>query len=623
MFRRFKYDIKINKKFISVVININRLKLFFKAVMYSAQMTFSAGKFLIVIFLLLNLVSRTLPLFNVYVLKCILDAVSSDALESSYLLQLITFFVFSLLLEKIVSSLYSILSELITEKTTTKYLTEFLEKMKKLPLSVVDTSTGRNIIDEARYCGSDISDFLYRVINILSGLYTFVLAFFTLVTFNIWVSMLFILLSIPGIIVDCVYERKNTALKRKTAPDVRRFNYYRWMLTDAWPSKDVRMYDLAAPIKKRYEEEKNEYRHANKTLDRKKLNASLVTEIVKRSGEILFTLFVILRAVRREITVGDIALYIGMVDNALSSFQDLSETLSWSLTRFIDNLEPVFKFKEISCPEDRTAIRLLDSFESLVFENVYFKYPLADRYVLSGVSFTLHRGDRLSIVGINGAGKSTIIKLMLGLYEIDSGKILINGYPMSDYNIKDVRKLFSALFQNYITYPLTLRENIALSDIRRAQNDEEIIAALKQSGVYNELQPKLEKGLDAYITRQFDDDGIELSGGQRQKVALSRAYFKNAPIIIFDEPSSALDAEAEDRIFNEFKSISRGKTGIMISHRISSACMASKIIVLEDGKIIEEGRHEELIAQGGLYWKMYTLQKEKYTAKESSNENGH
>ena len=197
---------------------------------------------------------------------------------------------------------------------------------------------------------------------------------------------------------------------------------------------------------------------------------------------------------------------------------------------------------------------------------------------------------------------------------------MINGYPVSDYNISDVRRMFSALFQNFVQYPLSLRDNIALSDYDRASDDDAVISALKQSGVYDEMQEKLTNGLDSFMTRQFDDNGTELSKGQWQKVALSRAYFKNADILIFDEPSAALDAEAEDRIFKNFEDISEGKTGIMISHRISAARMSNKIIVLDGGIITECGSHDELVEKNGLYAKLYNLQKEKYRAEVAGNE---
>jgi len=471
------------------------------------------------------------------------------------------------------------------------------------------------MVDDVRYTKNTAVYTTYRMVRIISLLYTFVVAFVTLVKFNIWFSFLFLILTIPGIILNEVFDRKAENLRREKAPDVRKFCYYRWMLTDAWPAKDVRMYNLTDPIKARYNEEKIKYLCANKKLDKKKVISLLFVEMLRRSGEIAFTMFVIYQAIKGQISIGDIALYIGFAHTTSNSFNSMVFNLVMGYTRATEIMGRLFDFFTIKT-ECHYGFRTLDSFETLTFDHVYFKYPHTEKYVLSGVSFTMNRGDKLSIVGINGSGKSTIIKLMLGLYEIESGQILINGYPMSDYDMRDVRKLFSALFQSFVQYPLTLRENIALSSLERIDDSDEIESVLRQSGVYEDIKPKLENRLDSFMTRQFDNKGTELSKGQWQKIALSRAYFKNAPIIIFDEPSAALDAEAEDRIFKNFESISDGKTGIMISHRISSARMANKIIVLDGGRITEQGTHDELVSLGGLYAKLYNLQREKYTLKE-------
>lgn len=326
--------------------------------------------------------------------------------------------------------------------------------------------------------------------------------------------------------------------------------------------------------------------------------------------------YIVYHALIGSISIGDIAMYTGYVITSTNSFYHaVSQFIGYVFyaCRFI--MPEYFKFLSIACPDDVSSDIRLSSFETLEFKNVYFKYPLSTEYILKGVSFQINQGDKISLIGINGSGKTTIVKLMLRLYEVDAGEILINGINITRYDIKDIRRIFSVLFQNFVKYPLSLRDNIALSDYQRVYNDEEITQSLKQSGIYDELSDNLNNHLDTKMTRRFSDDGIELSGGQWQKIALSRAYFKNSEILIFDEPSASLDAEAEDRIFNNFAKISNGKTGIMISHRVSSAKMATQIIVLDEGKIIENGTHEELIENNGVYAKLFNLQKNKYLAK--------
>ena len=592
-----------------------KIRLFIKSIKYSYHILYRSGGGLVYVYLLFNLLCAMSPLLLAYILKNILDSLTATSLPMKTIILLIALYIGCIIISHFLSSLKNICYQSIYSKACHTYNCEMLDKLSRMPMAVLDSSEGRNMIDEIGYINEVAVSLIFKIFDIISLVCTFTVSFVALLVFNVWFSLLFIILTLPGIIIDWVLGRKVIELRERTAPDVRKLRYYRWMLVDAWPAKDIRLYDLTDHIRKRYDEEKYEYQKANKKLDKKALGGELFSEIIKRSGEMAFIVYVICCAVSGSITIGDVALFIGFALAISTSFESILRTV---VIEYGDNtklFKKVFAFYSIE--ESKTkSFRTLSAFESLTFDNVYFKYPSTEKYILSGASFTLNEGDKLSIVGINGSGKSTIIKLMLGLYEIESGQILINGYPMSDYDIKDVRKLFSALFQNFVQYPLTLRENIALSSIERIDNSDEIEDVLRQSGVYEDLQLKLENGLDSFMTRKFDDKGTELSKGQWQKIALSRVYFKNAPIIICDEPSAALDAEAEDRIFKNFESISNDKTGIMISHRISSARMSNKIIVLDSGKITEQGTHDELISLNGLYAKLYNLQREKYIVKE-------
>lgn len=595
---------------------MNRVKLIFKSIAYSWNLIFKSSGFLIFLYFIMALITTSFPLLSSFLFKYILDSLITEAPNVGKILAAIISYGLAIVLNQGFSTAQSFTRDTIHEKASFLYSRRLIKKLSVLPMDVIDSSSGRDMVDDVRRIEYTAVNLFFRVVDITSYFYTFVVAFATLSSFSLGFSIVLLVFTIPGNIFDAYYEDKMDKFRKKTAPDVRKFHYYRWMLTNVRAAKDVRMYDLTNSIKARYNDEKSRYIKANKSISKRGTLGKIGIEFFRRSGEIVFIIYIITKAIAGSIGIGDVTLYIGFASSISSSFESITWLVANALWGVSNRMNRLFEFIDIKT-EKESGGRTLAEFESLTFDNVYFKYPHTNKYVLKGVSFTLNKGDKLSLVGINGSGKSTIIKVMLGLYKVESGQILINGYPMSDYNILDVRKLFSALFQNFVQYPLTLRENIALSDLEHLDCNKEIEGALKQSGVYEDILPKLENGLDSFMSRSFSDTGTELSKGQWQKVALARAYFKNAPIIIFDEPSAALDAEAEDRIFKNFEAISNGKTGIMISHRISSARMSNKIIVLDSGKITEVGTHDELVSLGGLYAKLYNLQREKYTMKES------
>jgi ATP-binding cassette subfamily B protein len=245
------------------------------------------------------------------------------------------------------------------------------------------------------------------------------------------------------------------------------------------------------------------------------------------------------------------------------------------------------------------------------FRNVAFRYPNADQYVLKDCSFTIEPYEKIGLVGLNGAGKSTIIKLLFRFYDPEEGTILLDGIDLKKYDVYSVRKVFGVLFQDFVTYCLPLREIIALSDFKERYNEDRLHYACNVSGA-SEIIKDWDKGYDSVLGRYYSDDGKDLSIGQWQLVCLARAYFKESEFMILDEPSAALDPISENRIFQQLYQLSERKSSVTISHRLSNTIIADRILVLENGQVIEQGTHKELLKLNGKYAHLFNLQASKY-----------
>lgn len=257
---------------------------------------------------------------------------------------------------------------------------------------------------------------------------------------------------------------------------------------------------------------------------------------------------------------------------------------------------------------------------SIEFDDVCFTYPGTDKHVLNHMSFTVKSGEKISIVGENGKGKTTMIKLLLGLFQPDSGQIRIGGRPITDYSQAVREKLFGPVFQDFVKYSISLSENIGIGDIKNVNDMSEIKAAMKKAKV-DSFAKKLPKGCDTLLNRDFDG-GVDLSGGQWQRIAIARAFMGDKPILILDEPTSQLDPMAESEIYSEFAEISAGKTSIFITHRLGSTMITDRILVIDNGRVVQSGSHDELMSQGGLYADMFNSQKQWYIKNREAVQNG-
>lgn len=583
-----------------------------KSIRYCVSLMLDSGKPFFLGHIMVSTVISLYGIFNINLLKYIIDLLSGAGVHAgkAYLFAFVYFASFLLL--EVLNGIKKVLWDYTFDKGRNSFLKQIYAKLVSMPLEYVDSEKGRDEADDVAWMADTVANMAYDCWEGVAVLINFAIPFVALIMYNMWLTLFVLLLIIPTIIVNIVFDKKTDVLRRSNASAVRKTKYYGWMLSDAEAAKDIRMYNLSDPIKKRYEEEKSKYLKRGKKLDMRRMMVLLCSEFVKYGGEAVFYIYSVILAYRGDITIGELTLYFGYIALISKSFHSLIGYAGSLKVNTSGQLERVFAFLARPSETNGSHIRDINDFESLEFDNVYFKYPAADDYLLRGVSFTINKGERVSLVGVNGAGKSTIIKLILGLYQISSGTIRLNGYDINEYDMGRVRRLFSVMFQNYARYALTLRECIGLSNIERLDDDDGMLESIGKSGVA-EFYDKFERGLDSYVTKQFSDAGIELSGGQHQKLALCRTYFKNAPFYIFDEPSAALDADAEDRVLRNFARMSDSKTGIIISHRLSGCRMTDKIIVLEGGVIVETGSHEELLSKDGTYAKLFTMQRNKYT----------
>ena len=305
-----------------------------------------------------------------------------------------------------------------------------------------------------------------------------------------------------------------------------------------------------------------------------------------------------------------VAQFQGGVQGLINSFSNIYEynIQIANYRTFIDNNKETSGTKKVETICDQREKKC--DFSSIEMRQVSFQYPGTQNFVLKNINLKLFKGENIAIVGLNGAGKTTLVNLLMGYYKPTTGQILIDGIDIKEYNDYTIKSMFSAMFQDYANYAFTLRENIALGDMENIEDDMKLHSAINNSTLSTSTSRF--ENTDVYLTKQFDENGLELSGGEWQKIALARAIFRDSLIYIFDEPSSHLDAEAEYRLFNIFAKIAADKTSVFISHKLSNVTNSDMIYVLEEGTISESGTFKELMKKQGTFARLYKLQAKKY-----------
>ena len=429
-----------------------------------------------------------------------------------------------------------------------------------------------------------------------------------LLAFNAWLLLLLVVAVLPSFLGETHFAGLSYSLLHKWTPERRELDYLRYIASSDATAKEIKLFDLSDHFIDRYARLADDYYRANRDLAVRRAGVGAL--LVAISTVVYYGAygFMIWETVTGVITIGSLTFLAGSFQRS----RDLIERILLGSADVFERalfISDLFTFLEMeprvtSGPEAAPVPDPIE--EGFVFDDVGFRYPDADRWALRHVSFTLRPGERLALVGENGAGKTTLVKLLARLYDPTEGTITLDGRDLREYRIEDVRHAIGVIFQDFVRYDMRVRENIAVGKIT-ALDDEARVRQAARKSLAEDVVAQLERGYDHMLGRRFEG-GADLSGGEWQKIALGRAYMRDAQVLILDEPTAALDARAEFQVFQRFSELTTGRMAVLISHRFSTVRMADRILVLGDGTVLEEGSHEELLEHGGTYAELFTLQ---------------
>jgi ATP-binding cassette subfamily B protein len=428
-----------------------------------------------------------------------------------------------------------------------------------------------------------------------------------------WIVGVVLFLAVgSGTAMRLIYTRKMYRWQREQTATERQAGYLNWILTDCGHAKEIRLFELGPLFVRRFRDVRRKLRTGRLAITRRRSVADFAAQAFATAAIYGSYAFVAYQAMQGAITLGGLVMYYQALQRVQGFLQGLLGSLAklYEDNLFLSNLYEFLDLKRtVSEPAHaRPVPQLLQ--RGIVLDHVSFQYPAGTRKVLEDVSLTIRPGEVVALVGENGSGKTTLIKLLCRLYDPTGGAITLDGVDLREFESKALRRAIAVSFQDYVHYHLTARENIWLGNTALAPDDERISAAARRSGADDVIR-LLPHGYDTVLGKWFED-GEQLSIGEWQKVALARAFMRDAPIIVLDEPTSAMDAKAEYEVFQRFRQLVSGRTAILISHRFSTVRMADRIYVLKQGSVIERGPHDELVRAGGTYARLFEMQAQHY-----------
>jgi ATP-binding cassette subfamily B protein len=501
---------------------------------------------------------------------------------------------------------------LLADKYTRYVSIQVMKHAADLDLTAYEDPVFYDRLERARVQATDRLGMVQSIGRLVQQVITAGSLSVTILVFSPWLLLLLIAGILPAFVGESHFAFLGYARNFRQTPIRRELDYLRVLGGSREAAKELKLFGLKDFLVQRFTRLSDQIYRENVDLARRRLVGGSFLSMVGTAGYYSAYVYVIWRTVMGALTIGTLTFLTGAIVQASANIQQIFSTLSsiadqalflTDLLAFFE-MQPTIRSKPNALPAPRPIVR---GFE---FRNVSFRYPGASRLVLDGLNVSLRAGERVALVGENGEGKTTLVKLITRLYDPVEGQILLDGADLREYDLESLYREIGVIFQDFMRYEMTARENIAVGQIQEINNLPLLQRAADKS-MANEVIERLPRDYEQMLGRRFEN-GVDLSGGEWQKVALARAYLRDAQVLILDEPTAALDARSEFDVFQRFAELTAGKTALFISHRFSTVRMAQRILVLEKGKIAEDGSHEELFNLGGRYAEMFEMQAASY-----------
>ena len=501
---------------------------------------------------------------------------------------------------------------LLADKYTRHVSIRVMNHAASLDLLAYEDPVFYDRLERARVQATDRLVMIQAVGRLIQQAITTITLSVSIMFFSPWLMLLLIVGVIPAFLGESHFAFLGYAKNFRQTPVQRQLDYLRVLGGSKEAAKELKLFGLRDFLRERFTRLSDAIYEENISLSRRKLIAGAVLSMIGTMGYYSAYVFVIWRTVGGALSIGTLTFLAGAIQQASSNIQQIFSTLAaiGDQALFLTDLLAFFEMQPTirSKPNALPAPRPIE--HGVEFRNVSFSYPGNPRLVLDQINFHLHRDERLALIGENGQGKTTIVKLITRLYDPTDGQILLDGIDLREYDLEDLHRVMGVIFQDFMRYEMTVRDNIAVGRVEEIGNLD-LLQAAAQKSTADQTIARLPQGIDQMLGRRFEL-GVDLSGGEWQKVALARAYLRDAQLLILDEPTAALDARSEYEVFHRFAELTAGKMALFISHRFSTVRSADRIIVLENGKIAEEGSHDQLASLGGRYAEMFEMQAANY-----------